>query len=109
VARSKGDLFKQTVTVTIIAPAEGSKEGIWTVYVDGSSNLKGSRAGVIIENDEGIIIEVSLGLSFAMTNNTAEHESFLASLMIASDMGARMSKICTDSQLVASKLQANTK
>lgn len=39
-----------------------------------------------------------------MTNNTAENEAFLAELRIATDMGARMIKICTDSQLVASQV-----
>jgi len=37
------------------SPLEGSQEE-WTVFVDGSSNSKGSGAGVIIENSEGIIV-----------------------------------------------------
>jgi len=52
---------------------------------------------VITENDEGIIIDVFLGLSFAMTNNTVEYEAFLVGHRIAIDMGPRMIKICTDS------------
>jgi hypothetical protein len=75
---------------------------IWTIFVDGSSNSKGSGAGIIIKNDDGIVIELSLGLSFAMTNNTAEYEAFLAGLQVAKDMGVKRVKICTDSQLVAS-------
>ena len=51
-------------------PTEEKKEGVWTIFVDGSSNSKGSSAGIIIENGDGIVIELSLGLSFAMTNNT---------------------------------------
>jgi ribonuclease HI len=77
---------------------------MWTIFVDGSSNSKWSSAGIIIENDEGIIIELSLRLSFTMTSNTAEYEAFLEGLRIAKDMGARMVKICTDSQLVASQV-----
>jgi hypothetical protein len=34
------------------------------VFVEGSSNSKGSGAGVIIENNEGIVVEISLGLPF---------------------------------------------
>jgi len=49
-------------------PIEEKEEEIWTVFVDGSSNSKRRGARVIIENDEGIVIEVFLGLSFAMTN-----------------------------------------
>ena len=70
--------------------------------MDGSSNSKGSGAGVIIENNEGIAVEVSLGLSFLVTNNTAEYEAFLAGLRIVQDLGAKKFKIFTDSQSVAS-------
>jgi hypothetical protein len=44
-------------------PAEENMEE-WTVFVEGSSNSKGSGAGVIIENNEGIVVEISLGLPF---------------------------------------------
>lgn len=36
----------------------------WTIHVDGSSNEKGSRASVMIENDEGIMIEFLLRFAF---------------------------------------------
>jgi len=83
-------------------PDDANEEGIWTIFVDGSSNSKGSGAGVIVENNNGIVIKLSLGLCFAMTNNTVEYEAFLAVLRVAKDMGAKRVKICTDSQLVAS-------
>jgi len=51
-------------------PAEEKTEE-WTIFEDGSSNSKGSGAGVIVENDEGIVVEISLGLSFPVTNNIA--------------------------------------
>jgi len=67
--------LKAQVFVDFIAemtfPMEENKEGEWTVFVDGSSNSKGSGAGVIIQNDEGIVVELSLGLTFPVTNNTA--------------------------------------
>ncbi len=84
-------------------PTEENKEG-WTVFVDGSSNSKGSSAGIIVENGEGIEVEISLGLSFLVTNNTTEYEAFLAVLWIAKDLGARKIRIFTDSQLVASQV-----
>ena len=84
-------------------PAEESIEE-WTVFVDGSSNFKGSGARVIIENTEGIVVEISLGLSFPVTNNTAEFEAFLAGPRIALDLGAEKVKIFNDSQLVASQV-----
>jgi ribonuclease HI len=39
-----------------------------------------------------------------MKNNTTKYEAFLTGLRIDKDMGARMIKICTDSQLVASQV-----
>jgi len=90
--------------VEMTFPDEENEEGIWTIFVDGSSNSKESGAGLIIENNDGIVIELSLGLSFAMTNNTTKCEAFLAGLRVAMDMGAKRIKICTDSQLVASQV-----
>jgi len=84
-------------------PTEENKED-WTVFVDGSPNSKGSGAGVIVEKNEGIVVEISLGLSFPVTNNTAEYEAFLVGLRIAKDLGARKIRIFTDSQLVASQV-----
>jgi len=82
-------------------------KGEWTVFVYGSSNSKGSGAWIIVENGEGTIVEISLGLSFPVTNNTAEYEAFLAGLQIAKDLGARKIKIFTDSQLMASQMIDN--
>jgi hypothetical protein len=84
-------------------PIEDNTEE-WTVFVDGSSNSKGSRAGIIIESNKGIIVQISLGLSFPVTNNTAEYEALLAGLRTAQDLGAKKVKIFTDSQLVASQV-----
>ena len=66
----------------ITFPEEGNTKE-WTVFVDGSSNSKGNGAGVIVENREGIVVEISLGLSFPVTNNTAEYEAFLADVRTA--------------------------
>ncbi|GAU16452.1 hypothetical protein TSUD_118010 [Trifolium subterraneum] len=76
----------------------------WTIFVDGSSNSQGSGAGIILENGDGVLVEVSLGLSFPTTNNQAEYEAFLAGLRLAEDMRAEEIKIFTDSQLVASQV-----
>ncbi|GAU25741.1 hypothetical protein TSUD_216720 [Trifolium subterraneum] len=81
-----------------------SEKNKWTIFVDGSSNLQGSGAGIILEKGDGVLIEVSLGLSFPTTNNQAEYETFLAGLKLAEDMGAEEIKIFTDSQLVASQV-----
>jgi len=84
-------------------PMEDNTEE-WTVFVDGSSNSKGSGAGIIIENNKGTVVEISLGLSFPVTNNTTEYEAFLAGLRTAQDLGDKKVKIFSDSQLVASQV-----
>ena len=54
-----------------------------------------------------MVIEVSLGLTFPITNNIAEYEAFLAGLRIAKDLGASKIKKIIDSQLVASQVTGN--
>ena len=95
----KAQVFANLLAEMTFSAEENTEE--WTVFVDGSSNSKGSGAEIIIENNEGIIIEISLGLSFPVINNTAEYEAFLAGLRTAQDLGAKKVKIFTDSQLVA--------
>ncbi|GAU32517.1 hypothetical protein TSUD_317240 [Trifolium subterraneum] len=57
----------------------------WTIFVDGASNATGAGTGIILENEEGILIEVSLEMSFPTSNNQAEYEAFLAGLRLAED------------------------
>ena len=45
----------------------------WEVYVDGASNQKGSRIGLVLMSPEKVIIEKSLRLNFSGTNNEAEY------------------------------------
>ncbi|CAJ2665348.1 unnamed protein product [Trifolium pratense] len=87
------------------SPASSTNEADkWTIFVDGASSSTGAGAGIILENENGIIIEVSLALSFPTSNNQAEYEAFLAGLRLAEDMEAKEVKIFTDSQLVASQV-----
>ncbi|PNX97954.1 ribonuclease HI-like protein [Trifolium pratense] len=76
----------------------------WTIFVDGASSATGAGASIILENEDGILIEESLALSFPTSNNQAEYEAFLAGLRLAENMHAKEVKIYTDSQLVASQV-----
>ena len=49
----------------------------WEVYVDGASNQKGSRVGLVLMSLEKVVIEKSLRLDFLATNNEAEYETLL--------------------------------
>ncbi|MCI06143.1 gag-pol polyprotein, partial [Trifolium medium] len=77
----------------------------WTVFTDGSSNSKGSVAGLILESEEGLVIEVSLKFSFPVTNNQAEYEACIAGVDLALEMGAKHLKLRTNSQLVVTQIK----
>ena len=74
----------------------------WILFVDGSSNLKGSGAGIILKGPEGIAIEQSLKFGFKASNNQAEYEALISDLQLAKDMGANFLIVKSDSQLVTS-------
>ena len=49
---------------------------MWEVYVDGTSNQKGSGVGLVLMSPEKVVIGKSLRLDFSATNNEAEYEAF---------------------------------
>jgi ribonuclease HI len=77
------------------------------IYVDGSSNTKGSGAGILIENDEGVAVEYSLKFEFPNSNNQAEYEACLARIRAAKELGATTITLCSDSQLVVSQIKGD--
>ena len=81
--------------MTSSAPQDGARR--WTIFVDDASISTGRGKGIILENEEGTLIEVSLALSFPTSNNQAEYEAFLVGLRLARDLGVKEVKIFTDS------------
>ncbi|GAU10563.1 hypothetical protein TSUD_420920, partial [Trifolium subterraneum] len=100
----KAQVLADFVAEMTCSPPSTDGANKWTIFVDGASNATGAGAGIILENEEGILIEVSLALTFPTSNNQAEYEAFLAGLRLAEDVGAKEIKIYTDSQLVASQV-----
>ena len=49
----------------------------WEVYVDGASNQKDSRVGLVLMSPEKVVIEKYLRLNFSATNNDAAYETLL--------------------------------
>ncbi|XP_020972598.1 uncharacterized protein LOC110269239 [Arachis ipaensis] len=74
------------------------------MYVDGSSNKSGSGAGVILKNEEGTRIELSLRFKFLASNNQAEYEALLVSLKLAKEVGAERLIVFSDSQVITSQV-----
>ena len=62
------------------SPADHDGSRCWTIFIDAASSSTGSDACIILENEEGTLIEVSLNLSFPTSNNLVEYEAFLAGL-----------------------------
>ena len=61
----------------------------WVLYVDRSSNMHSSGAGIILTTPEGIHLEYALRFGFQASNNEAEYEALLVELQLATSMGAQ--------------------
>nr|GEZ74322.1 putative reverse transcriptase domain, ribonuclease H-like domain protein [Tanacetum cinerariifolium]GEZ76140.1 putative reverse transcriptase domain, ribonuclease H-like domain protein [Tanacetum cinerariifolium] len=76
----------------------------WTLFTDGASNGKGSRAGLVLISPSGVEFTYALRLNFASTNNEAEYEALLAGLRMARKMKVRNIDVKVYSKLVAKVL-----
>nr|GEV19742.1 hypothetical protein [Tanacetum cinerariifolium] len=79
----------------------------WTLFTDGASSLKGSRAGLVLIGPSGIEYTYALCFTFLCTNNEAEYEALLARLIIAQHMNISNIEVKVDSKLVASQINEN--
>lgn len=74
--------------VELTSPSGEATPHVWLLSVDGSSNLKGSGAGVVLEGPGDFLIEQSLRFEFKASNNQAEYEALIARMVLAKEMGA---------------------
>ena len=72
--------------------------------MDGASNQKGSRVGLVLISPEKVIIEKSLRLDFPATNNEAEYEALLIGMAMVQRMGGKSIKLFLDSTLVVGQV-----
>ena len=72
----------------------------WKVYVDGTTNQRGSKVGLVLEFPKKTIIEKSLRLGFSATNNEAEYEALLQGMAMVRKMGGKAIEMFSDSRLV---------
>jgi len=90
--------------VEFTSPVQNIAPFVWLLSVDGSSNLKGSGTGIILEGPRDILIEQSLRFKFKASNNQAEYEALIAGMNLAAEMGAENLKAKSDSQLITSQI-----
>ncbi|GKV14106.1 hypothetical protein SLEP1_g25023 [Rubroshorea leprosula] len=83
-----------------------SEAETWTLYVDGSSNNKGSGAGAVLTGPDGFRSEHALKFNFQATNNVAEYEAFLLGLRLAAELKVKRLQVYSDSQLVVNQINS---
>jgi len=86
------------------SPAQNVALFVWLLSVDGSSNLKGSGAGIILEGPGDILIEQSLRFELKASNNQVEYEALITGRNLVAEMGAENLKAKSDSQLITSQI-----
>ncbi|XP_059654681.1 uncharacterized protein LOC132301448 [Cornus florida] len=81
-------------------------EVVWDLFMDGSSNVQVSGAGLVLVSPERESIQYALRFGFKATNNKAEYEALIAGLKVATALGVEQLNMYTDSELVAGQVQA---
>ncbi|KAJ9547211.1 hypothetical protein OSB04_019754, partial [Centaurea solstitialis] len=79
----------------------------WTLYVDGSSNIRGSGLGIVLKSSHGGNMVYSIRCEFKATNNEAEYEALIAGLEIAYNSRARRLHVRSDSLLVVNQINGD--
>ncbi|GKB84958.1 reverse transcriptase domain-containing protein [Tanacetum coccineum] len=76
----------------------------WTLFMDRSSCVDGSDAGLIPTSPEGTEFTYALRFQFTASNNEAEYEALIAGLWITAQMGVWNVQVSVDFKLVANQV-----
>ena len=77
----------------------------WKLYVDGATNQKESRVGLVVMSPDKITIEKSLRLGFSATNNEANYEALLVGMAMIQKMGGKPVEVFLNSRLVVGQVK----
>ncbi|XP_075663275.1 uncharacterized protein LOC142632832 [Castanea sativa] len=77
---------------------------IWEVYTDGASNRKGVGIGIVLITPKKLVMEKSLRLGFAATNNEAEYEALLVGAQMVRHLGGEIIELYCDSKLIVGQV-----
>ncbi|KAL0317285.1 UNVERIFIED_CONTAM: hypothetical protein Sangu_2142800 [Sesamum angustifolium] len=61
----------------------------WSLYVDGSSTVISSGAGIVLESPQGDKLEYAIKLEFSTVNIEVKYEAFLAGAELTLAIGAK--------------------
>ena len=73
--------------------------------MDGTSNDRGAKIGIVLTTPEGFIIEQSYTLGFRATNNEAEYEAVIAGLKMEATIKIAKLEVRCDSLYIASQIK----
>ena len=77
----------------------------WKVYVDGTTNQRGSGVRLVLISPEKITIKKSLRLGFSATNSEAKYETLLVGMTMVPKLGGKSMEIFLDSRLVVGQVK----
>ncbi|GKA15405.1 reverse transcriptase domain-containing protein [Tanacetum coccineum] len=76
----------------------------WTLFMNGSSCVDGSVAGLILTSPEGTEFTCVLRFQFTASNNETRYKALIVGLRIAMQMGVCNVHVSVDSKLVANQV-----
>jgi hypothetical protein len=84
----------------IQTPPKEKELEYWTIKFDGSLQLEGAGAGILVISTKGESFNYVLQMHFPASNNAAEYETLLHGLRITTTLGICRLKVLGDSMLV---------
>jgi hypothetical protein len=76
----------------------------WVMYFDGSLNLEGAGAGVLLISRTGEQLKYVLQIFWKVSNNEAEYEALLHGLRLAASLGIKWLLVYGDSAVVINQV-----
>jgi ribonuclease HI len=76
----------------------------WVMYFDGSLNLEGAGAGVLLISPMGEQLKYVLQIIWKVSNNEAEYEALLHRLRLAASLGIKRLLVYGDSAVVINQV-----
>ncbi|XP_070021956.1 uncharacterized protein [Nicotiana sylvestris] len=86
----------------------GTSSGVWTLFTDGASNVKGYGLSIVLKLPTSSVIRQSIKTS-KLTINEAEYEAMIASLELSKSLIEEVIKAKCDSLLVVNQVNGSFK
>ncbi|XP_070056722.1 uncharacterized protein [Nicotiana tomentosiformis] len=80
--------------------------GVWTLFTDGASNVKGSGIRIVLITPSGETLRQVIRM-MPLTNNKVEYEALIAGVELARGLDSEAIKVKCDSQLVVTQVYGN--